>query len=371
MRPEQKRSAFAGDLYVTRDAGRTWSKTRAPQGWLVADSGTSGRVYIRAVTYSEFVNGQVKTNVDSRVLESRDAGRTWVAVDAGTPSPAQGGTPSPDTFHVVAEGRTRTAVGILGQSYPDKVARLDLTDGALSLGSDLWWNPSAPGTGLTIAQHASNQVFMVWYAYDATGKQTWRVMPGGAWSDRTLTGALYETDGPPYFAGAFDPSRVKLTPVGVATIEFGDANDATLVHANGSGTVQSRTPISRMQFGDPTRVRTEDFSDIWYNAAESGWGVGISQQGDRIFATWYVYGDDGEAMWITMPDSVLEMSYAGIVARPLARGDIYTTRGNPDGSYTSTKVGTAEIFFRDIDRAEIAYSAFGKSKTTEITRIPF
>jgi photosystem II stability/assembly factor-like uncharacterized protein len=371
VRPEQKRSAYANDLYVTRDRGLTWTRHEAPQGWLAADSATAGRVYIRAVSYSELVSGSVRQVVDNRVLESRDAGRTWVAVESGEPSLAQSGTGTPEFIHVVAEGRTRTAVGVLGSSHPNKVARLDLTDGALNLSADLWWNPAAPGTGLTIAQHASNQVFMVWYAYDAAGKQVWRVMPGGSWSDRTLSGTLYETDGPPYFQGTFDPARVKLTPVGIATLEFQDQDTATVVHRDGSGVERSRTSISRMQFGERSAPLSENFSDIWYNAAESGWGVGISHQGSRIFATWYVYGDDGEPMWIIMPDSVIEYSYAGVVARPLARGDIYTTRGNPDGSYTSTKVGTASIFFRDLNRAEIAYSAFGKSQTTEITRIPF
>jgi hypothetical protein len=368
VRPEPKVSAFAEDLYVTRDRGLTWTRSEQPQGFLATDPAVAGRVYIRAVPYSEYVNGAVLHLVDNRLLESRDAGRTFVAVESGEPALAQAGTGVPERLHIVVEGRIRTAVGAVS---PNKLARLDLTDGALTLGSDLWWNPAAPGTGLTISQHASNQVFTVWYAYDAAGKQVWRVMPGGSWNDRTLTGALYETDGPPYFQGAFDPARVKLTPVGTATLEFSSQDSATLIHTNGSGAVLSRTPISRMQFGERSLPVTENFSDIWYNAAESGWGVGISHQGNRLFATWYVYGDDGEPMWIIMPDSVLETTTAGATIRPLARGDIYTTRGNPDGTYTSTKVGTASIFFRDLNRAEILYSAFGKTKTTEITRIPF
>ena len=32
--------------------------------------------------------------------------------------------------------------------------------------TDMWWNPSESGWGISFAQHASNQVFAVWYTYD-------------------------------------------------------------------------------------------------------------------------------------------------------------------------------------------------------------
>jgi hypothetical protein len=371
VRPEQPTSAFAQVIFVTRDGGQTWLRTEAPPGWVIPDPSAPGRSYLRAITYAEFVNGAVMRTYDSRVLESRDAGTTWVAVDGGQVPLGQPGPVLPDRIQVVLEGGVRTAVGVLGQFHPNKAARLDLTNGAVDLASDLWWNPAAPGTGLTITQHASNQVFMVWYDYDAAGKQLWRVMPGGAWNDRVLAGTLYETDGPPYFQGAFDPSRVKLTPVGVATMDFRDENNATLVHRSAAGAVQSTTPISRMQFGDLTKVQAENFADIWYNAAESGWGLGISQQGDRVFATWYVYDEAGEPMWIIMPDSVLQLEFNGFTARPAARGDIYTTRGTPGGGYTTTKVGTAHLFFRSLNSADLDYTAFGKTSTVQVTRIPF
>ena len=37
-----------------------------------------------------------------------------------------------------------------------------------------------------------------------------------------------------------------------------------------------------------------DASDLWYNPAESGWGVNLAQQGDTAFLTLYVYGSDGK-----------------------------------------------------------------------------
>ena len=40
-----------------------------------------------------------------------------------------------------------------------------------------------------------------------------------------------------------------------------------------------------------------DYSDSWWNPAESGWGLQLVQQRDIVFATLYVYGTDGTARW--------------------------------------------------------------------------
>jgi hypothetical protein len=32
--------------------------------------------------------------------------------------------------------------------------------------TDLWWNPSESGWGVSIVQHASNKMFAVWFTYD-------------------------------------------------------------------------------------------------------------------------------------------------------------------------------------------------------------
>src|SRR6185295_19593915 len=48
--------------------------------------------------------------------------------------------------------------------------------------TDLWWNPNESGWGLNLIQHPTNQIFGVWYTYDANGKRTWFFMSGGTWT---------------------------------------------------------------------------------------------------------------------------------------------------------------------------------------------
>ncbi len=40
-----------------------------------------------------------------------------------------------------------------------------------------------------------------------------------------------------------------------------------------------------------------DYSDLWWNSAESGWGANIAHQGDTIFMTLFVYGPDQRVRW--------------------------------------------------------------------------
>jgi hypothetical protein len=48
----------------------------------------------------------------------------------------------------------------------------------------------------------------------------------------------------------------------------------------------------------PARAAT-DYTDLWWNPAESGWGVNFIQANDFIFSTFFVYGPSGQPTWYT------------------------------------------------------------------------
>jgi hypothetical protein len=57
-----------------------------------------------------------------------------------------------------------------------------------------------------------------------------------------------------------------------------------------------------------------DQSDLWYNAAETGWGLQLVQRGSIVFATLYVYGSTGEPIWYTATlDSTANSTWTGIL----------------------------------------------------------
>ena len=47
-------------------------------------------------------------------------------------------------------------------------------------------------------------------------------------------------------------------------------------------------------------VGTSNYEGLWWNPAESGWGINFAHQGDQIFATWYTYDTAGRAWWLSM-----------------------------------------------------------------------
>jgi photosystem II stability/assembly factor-like uncharacterized protein len=348
-------------LWVTRDGGSTWASIALPESDIVADPLERGRAY----AFEQFRGLPGLPRM--RVRETRDAGRSWVTVESGISDPRV-----PQAGQILAEGMRRTVVAASAYGL---LWSLRLDHGALALGSDLWWDPAQPGKGLTITQHASTNPFVVWYDYDSTGSAVWRVIPGGTWNNRTFTGTMYETTGPPYFSAAFDPSRVSMRGVGTATLRFEDEDNAVFAHSIGGAS--GETPITRQLFAAPVPSTTESYADLWWNASESGWGIAINHQHNRIFATWYVYGDDGKPLWVAMPDAVIGQEFVGAIVRPVATGDIYTTRGPAAGTpfdpvqVVPTRIGTATLHFSSAGQATLEYTAFGRTESRSITRQPF
>jgi len=97
----------------------------------------------------------------------------------------------------------------------------------------------------------------------------------------------------------------------------------------------------------------ENYSDLWWNPDESGWGFNLVQHGSGIiFATWFNYAPDGRATWYAIPE--------GQWVRPTEyHGPIYRTTGpqvaetfNP-ASVTRTLAGSAVLMFSPFDSSRM------------------
>lgn len=192
--------------------------------------------------------------------------------------------------------------------------------------SDIWWNPNESGWGLTIADHET-QLFAVWYTYRSDGSPAWYVIPGGEFSQsrRIFTGTIYETRGPAHGADTFNPSLVTVTPVGTLQLDFapglgqGIALMTYSVAADGVF-LSGAKRIERQPFGDAAPSWGNDLTDIWWNDAESGWGMTLAQHGKQVFGVLFVYEDDGRPLWIVMPGVAFDSATS-------FRGALYTARG--------------------------------------------
>jgi hypothetical protein len=135
----------------------------------------------------------------------------------------------------------------LDQVYASLAPFLDPPVSAAVDYSDLWWNPGESGWGLNLVQHASRNIFAVWYTYADDGKRTWYVLPGGTWvNSTTFTGTLYSTTGPAFDAPKFEAQRTKATGVGTGTLRFTDANNGTWTYSVGG--LSGTRPIARQAY---------------------------------------------------------------------------------------------------------------------------
>jgi hypothetical protein len=93
-----------------------------------------------------------------------------------------------------------------------------------------------------------------------------------------------------------------------------------------------------------------DPAGLWYDPAESGWGLSISQQGDKLFAVLFVYDTANRPVWYVASD--IDTS-SGTVFTPLftVSGKLYRTAGPWFGgvfdphAVTVTEVGTLTLRF--------------------------
>ena len=112
-----------------------------------------------------------------------------------------------------------------------------------------------------------------------------------------------------------------------------------------------------------------DYTDLWWNANESGWGVNLIQQYETIFATLFVYGNDGSARWYVA--SALTPSGG---SQNVFTGSLYQTTGPyfGAGSFTPpigvTPVGTMTLNFNGTASGTLSYSVNGVNITKAITR---
>ena len=98
-------------------------------------------------------------------------------------------------------------------------------------------------------------LFAAWYTYAPDGKATWYVMTDGSWSGNTYTGSFFSTTSSAWLGATYDPKQLKFVPpdgkTGTLTLNFSDANNATMTYAFTSGpfagTTQSK-PIVRQPY---------------------------------------------------------------------------------------------------------------------------
>jgi hypothetical protein len=299
-----------------------------------------------------------------------------VSILNGVPTPRVAGA----TFYVgyganagamLNSGIFRNAVLVPGNS----------TCAPLPYMTSLWYNPSEAGWGLNLNQQGST-MFGTLFTYDSGRAPLWLVMPAGALQadGLTFTGDLYRTTGPAFNANPFTPiGPSNITRVGMMTVAFSEANAGTLSYTVNGITVQKN--IQRQVYGTrsanclpiaESRSGSNNYQDLWWNAAESGWGLNVTHQDDTFFATLFTYDASGRDLWLVLPAGTRQAdgSYLGELYR--TSGSPFNTQPFPPiGASDITAVGNMRMRFTSGNAGTLTYVYNGTTVTKSITRQEF
>ncbi len=227
----------------------------------------------------------------------------------------------------------------------------------------LWWRPDEDGRG-TWLSHQGDTIFAVDYAYDAANLPRWRTLIAYKRDDGTFTGDVFETRGPSFVAATFDAQSVTPNKIGSGWIAQDDGEHVRVNMAEGVARALTRQRFGALpacSFGQIADTRTAtNYTDLWWNSAESGWGINLTHQGDTIFVAWYTYDTDGTALFLVA--SLLK------TATGTYTGDLYRATG-PAGAIHASTVGTATLAFTNGNSATLTTDAQLPGMAAAMTRI--
>ena len=254
-------------------------------------------------------------------------------------------------------------VGFGGGVFPDPVLPPGPVEPASPL-TGLWWNQLESGWGMSITQRDA-MAFLAWYTYDSIGKPTWFVISSCPLVGSGCTGDIYSVVGGTPLGVPWNGNGKVVTKVGTGTFAYSDNNTGTLNYTvNGvNGTKQ----ITRQMFATGAAQPTVDYSALWWNENESGWGLAITQQFGMIFATMYTYDASGNPVWYVASSCPLSGNSCA--------GDLYQVTGGSaptetwnDATKVVTKVGTVNFTFQNSSAGTLTYTINGVSGSKVISR---
>ena len=113
---------------------------------------------------------------------------------------------------------------------------------------------------------------------------------------------------------------------------------------------------------------TTDYSDLWWNPAEAGWGAHVTLQDNVVFMVLYVYDGQRRPRFFVAPD--MGRAPSG----ETYEGALYRTSGPPfAGAFNPQQVsvgtaGTARLTFTSAGAGTLQYSVDGATVTKAISR---
>ncbi len=240
-----------------------------------------------------------------------------------------------------------------------------------------WWRSDESGWGVFLVDQG-NMLAPSWFTYGDDGKATWFIVSGAfKQADGSYVGDVYSFTGVPYSqinGQASDPGN----RVGTSTFRFTDANTLKLDY-NVGGHQQTKT-LSRFDWGDqdlvcsPSTAPVSSFTNytaMWWDPSQSGWGLHVNHVGDLMVATWYTYGADRKAIWLQASTTKgADGVYRGKLYQGTTGTPYHQINGQPATAGVN-EVGTASFSFSNGGAGQFSYTIGSVTQTKSIVRADY
>lgn len=127
---------------------------------------------------------------------------------------------------------------------------------------------------------------------------------------------------------------------------------------------------SRESFGSAPVANFGNFSDLWWNSNESGWGMSITHHSSGVaFIAWYTYDNFGNPKWYVASNCRITSNFCS--------DTLYETTGPSFGStfnpaaVSVRSVGSISLTFTSLNSGRMSYDVRGSTATKSISRQPF
>ena len=186
----------------------------------------------------------------------------------------------------------------------------------------------------------------------------WSEGPNGANLD--TVGAILGADG--HWIGSNDDAGIASNHFGVTQALDAGTYYVQVGHFESAGTGNYNLRIRA------DKVDSVNYTDLWGNVAEPGWGINIAHDGNTVFASLFTYDASGNPLWLAMSNGVRQAdgSFAGNLER--YSGAAFNA---PWRAATASVVGTMRIAFANSTSGTLTYTYDGATVTKPIARNVF
>lgn len=218
-----------------------------------------------------------------------------------------------------------------------------------------WWNPDQGGSGFFF-EVQGGQAFMAGYLYAPDGRATWLASNGPMPGENSYDGRLQSFANGQTLVG--DYRAPAPSDAGPVSLRFTDSRHATLTWAG------ITVPIQRYSYSHGTAAAFQPKTGWWWNPDESGRGLSIEVQGDRMFLAGFMYDEAGNPVWYAA-DALMESPtlFRGTLVRYTGGQALAQPYRAPSGPFAA---GTVTVEFSATDYGMVTLTDDGAAPAKRV-----